>query len=252
MIDLVASIGDAMCNQNAIEGALKTQADLDRYKVILANTDPDLIIECGTLNGASALWLAQNSNARVFTIDVQPQLHARIVSAWGDRVRQEWGDSGDPAVAEKAARIAEDCERVMVILDSDHTAGHVWREMLNYAPLVSPGCFLVVEDTLVRWMPWFGMGDGPLGAVERYHRYFPGNLGLDLEVEQLSERTQCPGGWLRRTDRPYNWPDPATCPHGDALGTFWTSAMDAKGTWCDRCGVHPSREDGGDEGWLIG
>jgi cephalosporin hydroxylase len=198
MIDLVASIADAMVGQNAINGALKTQADLDRYKVVLAETDPDLIVELGTLNGMSALWLADNSNAKVLTIDIQPQLHAMVVAAWGQRVRQEWGDSASPELAAKVAAVAAQFERVMVILDSDHGAGHVYAEMTNYGPLVTPGCFLVVEDGLVRWMPWFNMGDGPLAAVEKYQQEHPGMFENDTRIESLSERTQNIGGWLRR------------------------------------------------------
>ncbi len=35
----------------------------------------------------------------------------------------------------------------MVVLDSDHSQAHVEAELDAYAPLVSPGCYLIVEDS---------------------------------------------------------------------------------------------------------
>ena len=37
----------------------------------------------------------------------------------------------------------------MVILDSDHSADHVFEELEAWAPLVTPGCYLVAEDGFV-------------------------------------------------------------------------------------------------------
>ena len=68
----------------------------------------------------------------------------------------------------EARRAAAAVERVMVVLDSNHTHEHVLAELRAYAPLVTVGQFLVVADTFVedippqehRRRPW-GPGDNP-------------------------------------------------------------------------------------------
>ena len=85
----------------------------------------------------------------------------------------------------------------MVVLDSDHSRDHVLQELELYAPLVTPGCYLVVEDTNVNGHPVSpGFGPGPMEAVTEF-------LGTtdDFEVDRGREKlmlTFNPSGYLRR------------------------------------------------------
>ena len=85
----------------------------------------------------------------------------------------------------------------MVILDSDHTKQHVLDELAAYADLVSPGCYLVVEDTNVNGHPvWPSFGPGPWEAV---HEWLPDHP--EFRVDKTRERhllTMHPNGYLLR------------------------------------------------------
>lgn len=77
----------------------------------------------------------------------------------------------------------------MVVLDSNHSREHVLAEMRTYAPMVSAGDYLIVEDT---------NGDGPREAVRDF-------LAEDdsFVVDESREKfflTQNPGGYLRRAE----------------------------------------------------
>ena len=49
------------------------------------------------------------------------------------------GSSFDAAVVAEARRAAAEVERVMVMLDSNHTHEHVLAELRAYSPLVTSG-----------------------------------------------------------------------------------------------------------------
>ncbi|MDP8982943.1 MAG: cephalosporin hydroxylase family protein [Acidobacteriota bacterium] len=89
--------------------------------------------------------------------------------------------------------------RVIVNLDSDHSMAHVLRELRLYAPMVSPGSYIAVEDTHIDAVPTNpAFGPGPMAAV----RAFLAEGGSkDFEQDFTREAmvmTSYPGGWLRR------------------------------------------------------
>ena len=133
---------------------------------IISDTRPDVIVEAGTFAGGSAvLWaslLAMFGNGRVISIDVKESRHevANDLAIVRERVEFVTGSSTDPKVAEHVGRDTEG-ERVMVILDSDHSEGHVFRELDVWAPFVTAGCYLVVEDGFVTYAER-DYGAGPL------------------------------------------------------------------------------------------
>ena len=57
------------------------------------------------------------------------------------------GNSLSPPVLERMRRAADEAHSVMVVLDSWHGYEHVRRELAAYHALVTPGQYLVVQDT---------------------------------------------------------------------------------------------------------
>lgn len=177
--------------------AIKSPFDLWTYSEIIWETQPDLIIETGTLAGASALYLAHTLDAvaaqggpqgsEIITIDINPYPglpeHDRITYFNGDSVAEK--------MAAKVGRRAEG-KRVMVILDSDHSYEHVLKELRTYNSLVAPGCYLIVEDT------WGPLGYGAAKAVKEFL-----SRPTPFTVDRSRERhlmTFHPGGFLKKDD----------------------------------------------------
>ncbi len=176
---------------------LKCPLDLWVYQEMLWELRPDLIVECGTASGGSALYLATLldlvGTGRVVTVDIEE----RPGRPSHDRVEYVAGSSTDPAVTELVASRARGAGRVMVILDSDHSCAHVEQELDLYSPLVTVGSYLVVEDTNVNGHPVSpGFGPGPWEAVSAFL-----DRTDDFVVDESREKfflTFNPRGFLRR------------------------------------------------------
>lgn len=187
---------------------LKTTDDLRRYQQIINEDRPEVIIECGTRNGASAVWFAHELGVDVITIDIQHIVPPEWIRS-SPTISWIIGNSVDPEVYEQVASMVAG-RRVMVVLDSDHTREHVFREMTLYAPLVTTGCHLVVEDGIFRFASpaqWIAYSFGnpskgnPLDAIEDYMTAFVGlrRWERNEEIERLAPITHHVGGFWKRT-----------------------------------------------------
>jgi cephalosporin hydroxylase len=88
-------------------------------------------------------------------------------------------------------------KKVLVTLDSLHTRDHVLREIEIYSKLVSPGSYLVVQDTNINGHPVNpGWGPGPLEAVEDFMKTND-NFVTDRSREKFM-LSFYPKGWLKR------------------------------------------------------
>lgn len=172
----------------------KFPTDLWIYQEIIFELRPDLIVETGTAFGGSALYLAHLcdllNHGRVLTIDIggPPNLpdHERI---WYVR-----GSSVDPSVIGHMPE-ANQPDKILTILDSDHSRAHVLEELRLYAPFST---YLIVEDTNLNGLVRPNFGPGPREAVEEF---LASEAGVDWEHDTHRERlalTANPGGYLRR------------------------------------------------------
>ena len=172
----------------------KCPTDLWMYQELLHLIRPDLIIETGTFSGGSALFLATMCDlidtGRIVTIDVDPQPDL----PQHPRIKYIKGSSVAPEVLDEVREEASGEERVMGILDSDHTKGHVLEELRAYWPFVTEGCHLIVEDTRAKLLP--GHGPGPDEAIVEFLQE-----NDSFVVDNMCEKfmlTFNPGGYLRR------------------------------------------------------
>lgn len=134
----------------------------DALQEIIWEVKPDLIIETGVAHGGSAVFFASlldlnaqcggPKDAEVWCVETDLRAHNREALAehpMYPRLRIFDGSSVDEKIAAVIAEKVAKCERVMVILDSNHTHEHVLGELNLYASLVSVGSYCVVFDTVI-------------------------------------------------------------------------------------------------------
>lgn len=175
---------------------LKCPLDLWIYQEIISQIKPTLVIETGTYQGGSALFIAHLldilDKGQIVTIDTElytdrPQ-HPRI--------QYLTGSSTDEELVRKILE-SYDLKQCLVILDSDHSKQHVLKELELLAPYVSLDSYLIVEDTNVNGHPTFPtFGAGPFEAVQEFlktdHRFI-----VDSSREKFL-MTFNPKGYLKR------------------------------------------------------
>jgi cephalosporin hydroxylase len=174
---------------------LKCPLDLWIYQELLTRVRPDVILETGTNRGGSAHYLAGIcdvlGSGRVVTVDIS----AHPNRPEHPRITYLEGSSTSPEIVSRMT--AEASGTVMVILDSDHTRPHVVDELTAYSPLVTPGSYLIVEDSNLNGHPVSpGWGPGPGEAVEEFLGSHP-EFCVDGDCEKFF-MTFNPRGYLRR------------------------------------------------------
>ena len=186
--------------------------DILAMQEIIWATRPQIIIETGIARGGSVILsssiLQLIGEGKVIAVDVDIRAHNREAieeHPLGHRIQMIEGSSIDPAVLQQVRDGATSAERVMVVLDSNHTHEHVLAELEAYASLVTPGQYLVVADTIVehipvqehRPRPW-GPGDNPHTALVEFASDHP-EFEVDEHLNAKLLMTSSPGGYLRRT-----------------------------------------------------
>jgi cephalosporin hydroxylase len=190
--------------------------DLIRIQEVIHAVDPDLIIETGVAHGGSLIFYATLCKARekgrVIGIDIEIRPHNRTAIESHPLFPFITLIEGSSVAPETVARVAAEVkegQKVLVLLDSNHTKAHVAAELEAYAPLVTPGSYLVVADGIMSWLgnaprtqpDW--SWNNPLDATREFAAAhpefsleeppFPFNEGV------VRERvTYWPGAYLRR------------------------------------------------------
>jgi cephalosporin hydroxylase len=183
----------------------KIPLDLWMVQQIIYEVQPEFIVETGTWRGGSALYWAHMLNdlglvrSRVLTVDIQNvTANAATNPLWKTYVRFLQGSSTDPRIVSTIAQQVRG-RRTLVMLDSDHSMKHVLDELHAYAPMVSRGSYVIVEDTHLDGVPTDpSFGPGPAAAVKAFLGEPAGKDFIPDETREAFIITFNPGGWLRR------------------------------------------------------
>lgn len=197
------------------EPVLQLPQDLLTAQEILYSTRPDFIVEVGVAWAGSLLFLAhmqeQFGGVKVIGIDtyIPGELRERI-KAKGDiskRIEFIEESSLSEACLARVEEITGGSREVLVHLDSDHTADHVFSELQAYSPLVGPGHYLICGDTHVELVKKgvykgkpYDRGNNPMVALDRFLETDPGkNFSIDETASEKYALSLNPRGYLFRT-----------------------------------------------------
>lgn len=185
--------------------------DMIAVQEIIWDIKPDLIIETGIARGGSLILSASilellGGDGLVVGVDIDIREANRLAiesHPMSKRIRMIEGSSTAPEVVGAVAALSQGRGPVIVLLDSNHTHDHVLRELELYSPMVKPGGYIVVFDTVIEEMPprsypdrpW-DLGNNPQTAIRAF---LEGNERFEVD-EAMDRRLMisvAPGGYLR-------------------------------------------------------
>lgn len=191
--------------------------DMFRIQEVIYGIKPDVIIETGIAHGGSLVFYATLCKAmghgRVIGIDIEIRPHNRRAieeHELFELITLVEGDSVDEHTVNSVQSLVRPGEKIIVILDSNHTKQHVLNELRAYSPLVSVGSYIVACDGIMECVvgaprsnpDWWW--NNPKAAAEEFvtdnedfvieEPRFPFNEGI------ITERvaTYWPGAFMRR------------------------------------------------------
>jgi cephalosporin hydroxylase len=190
--------------------------DMIRIQEVIWSVQPDVIIETGVAHGGSLIFYASLCKAmergRIIGIDIEIRPHNR--AAIEAHPLQPYitlieGSSTAPETVAAVKALVKPGETVLVLLDSNHSKAHVEAELAAYAPLVTPGSYIVATDGIMaqvaggpRTQPdwvWNNPRDAARAFAARNPAFvieqpaFPFNEGVVTE-----QVTYWPDGYLKR------------------------------------------------------
>lgn len=190
--------------------------DMIRYQEAVFMLKPDVIVETGIAHGGSAVLSASlcrlMGKGRVVAVDIEIRPHNRKrieQHPLFDLITLIEGSSIAPDIVGEVRALIKPGETVLVVLDSNHSYDHVMAELEAYAPMVTPGSWIVATDGVMR-----DVRDTPRGKPD-WLRDNPTQAALDFvarnpafvieepawpfnESTLKGNITHWPGAWLRR------------------------------------------------------
>ena len=176
--------------------------DIWVYRELLVESRPDVLVEIGNRFGGSALWFAHLfdvlGRGRVIAVDID---HSEVHPLARRHPRITWIEGDGVAAAARVAPLIAAGESVFVVEDASHTYAHTLELMRLYGALVTPGQYMVIEDTVLHngvENPYF-LDAGAFASVATYVGL--GTAPCEWEMDRGAERyaiTWNPTGFLRR------------------------------------------------------
>lgn len=186
-------------------------SDIVMMQELIWKIRPDIIVESGVAHGGAAVLYASIlellGKGKVLGIDIEIRKYNELAinsHPLSKRIELIEGSSIDPKIIKEVGQRIKGKEKVLVVLDSNHSFNHVLSEMELYSQFVSPQSYMVVMDGVQEMLYDTPSGkkewkfDNPLAAIRRFLSEHP-----DWEEDPYYTRTYItcnPSGFLRRRE----------------------------------------------------
>lgn len=187
--------------------------DIVAIQELLWKLQPDVIVETGVAHGGSLVLSASIleliGKGKVIGVDIEIRPHNRAAieaHPLKHRIELIEGSSVAAETLDAVKKAIGGAKSVLVFLDSNHTEAHVLRELELYAPLVTPGSYIVAHDGAQAWVWDIPNGktewkdDHPLNAIHKFVASHP-EFTIDPHWTRLGI-TSSPDGFLKRSIKP--------------------------------------------------
>ena len=160
---------------------IQTAEDMLMMQELIYREKPDVIVETGIAHGGSLIYYASLfemlGKGKVIGIDIDIRDHNRKVIESHPMFHRIEMIQGDSLAEDNLYKIQEMIpveSKVMVLLDSNHYADHVYMEMKKYDRFVNKNSYMVVFDTHTDDIAQRGLADdsyvnnGPMTALRKF------------------------------------------------------------------------------------
>lgn len=192
---------------------IKYPQDIAIMQELIWDIKPDLIIETGIAHGGSIIFSSSmmellGNGGKVIAVDIDIRKHNRDEiekHPMMKNITMLEGSSVDEKIVQQIADYAKNFKKVMVVLDSNHSHEHVYRELELYTPLVSLDSYILLPDTFVEFFPkgyvtnrpW-DVGNNPYTAMEAFLKTTDQFVKDESITNKLLITEAFGGGYLKR------------------------------------------------------
>jgi cephalosporin hydroxylase len=176
----------------------KLPEDLRVYEHLMWDDRCNVVIEIGTLRGASALWFRDRLAAmssygrigdyRVISIDLNAEEARPYLDAadpgWAEHITLLSADICDPELPARVRELLPDGARCMVIEDSAHVYDTTMAALKGFSPFVPDGGFFVVEDSYVDIEPMRRSEKQPRGVLPAVEEWLASAQGAEFTTRR--------------------------------------------------------------------
>ena len=198
--------------------------DIITIQEIIYQVKPNIIVETGIARGGSVLFLASmlmlleneakfkanKKKFKVLSIDIQirNEIKLKLKNHFLSKYYKFIEKSSISSEANLfVSRNVKKNDKVLLILDSNHSEDHVFNELLCYSKYVSKGSYIIVMDTAINNLSnkyhknkeW-SKNKNPKTAIDKFINNYDKNkkFKIDEFFENKSLITNCPLGFLKK------------------------------------------------------